>query len=74
MSQSNVKVFKSSIVPAGETIEPLRSSKAIDSLTIELFHIACFLVIFSFLFAGLWRRAVKMEKREKTSNLSEVKA
>jgi hypothetical protein len=69
------KVFKTSIVPAGESLEPVRTAKlTANSLTIEVFHVACFLVVFSFIFAGLWKRAVRAEKEERVSSTSQVNA
>ncbi|OIQ17147.1 MAG: hypothetical protein BM556_13115 [Bacteriovorax sp. MedPE-SWde] len=75
MSAQNTKVFTSSIVPAGEQIVPVRPSKNVaSSMTIEVFHIACFIGVFAFLFAGIWKKAVAMDRAEKKAAANKVEA
>lgn len=51
MSQT---VHKTSIVPKGGVMEPLRPTKsAMSSLGIEVIHIAVFLLVLVFLFGGI---------------------
>ncbi|MDD0853587.1 hypothetical protein HBN50_10780 [Halobacteriovorax sp. GB3] len=60
-----VKVYPTSIVPKGEKLEPVRTAKyTASSLQVEVFHIGCFVVIFAFIFAGIWKAALRAEKAE----------
>ncbi len=69
------KVFVSSIVPKGEMLEPVREAKFVaSSLTIEVLHIATFFIVFAFIFAGIWKAAVALERREKQGSKSKVTA
>lgn len=71
----NVKVYETSIIPKGEMIEPVRTAKYVaPSLTIEVLHIATFFVIFAFIFAGIWKSAVALERREKAGSRSKATA
>lgn len=75
MSGQNAKVFKTSIVASNSNLEPVRPSKNVaSSMTIEVFHIACFIGVFAFIFAGIWKKAVAMDRAEKQAASSEVKA
>lgn len=75
MSTSTVKVYETSIIPAGSQIEPVREAKNVaSSMTIEVFHILCFLGVFAFIFASIWKRAVAMERAEKSEATQNVKA
>lgn len=72
MNTKIIKVYETSIIPPGSQIEPVREAKHIaSSSTLEVFHIMCFLGVFAFIFAGIWRRAVAIEKniyKDKTLN------
>lgn len=71
----NTKVYETSIVPKGEMLEPVRETAYVaSSLTIEVLHVMTFFVIFAFIFAGIWKAAVRMEKREKEGSKSKVTA
>lgn len=75
MSNTTAKVYETSIVPKGEQIEPVRTAnKVANSTTIEVFHIMCFLGVFAFIFAGIWKRAVAQERAEKSSATDKVRA
>ncbi|MEH0862769.1 MULTISPECIES: hypothetical protein [Halobacteriovorax] len=72
---ANAKVYETSIVPKGEMLEPVRNQEMIaSSMTIEVLHIATFFVIFAFIFAGIWKAAVAIERKEKASENSKVTA
>ncbi|EQC44019.1 hypothetical protein [Bacteriovorax sp. Seq25_V] len=75
MSNQTVKVYQTSIVPKGEALEPVRPSKNVaSSMTIEVFHIACFLGVFAFIFAGIWKKAVAMDRAAKAEATNKVNA
>lgn len=75
MSTSTVKVYETSIIPPGSQIEPVREAKNVaSSMTIEVFHVLCFLGVFAFIFAGIWRRAVAQERAAKNQVSEGVKA
>ena len=61
---SNVnKVYKTSIVPEGSVIEPVRDHKMIASTTaIEVLHVLVFFAIIAFIFGGLWKAATKKKE------------
>ncbi len=65
MSNENVKVYETSIVPKGEVMVPARNHEMVaTSLQIEIVHILVFFIILFAIFAGLWKAAVKAEKDE----------
>ena len=75
MNAQVAKVFKSSIVPTGEALEPVRTAKYIaSSMTIEVIHILCFIAVFAAIFAGIWKKAVAMDRAEKANASQKVKA
>ena len=75
MSGQNAKVFKTSIVASNSNLEPVRPSKNVaSSLTIEVFHIACFIGVFAFIFAGIWKKAIAMDRAEKQTAGAKAKA
>lgn len=75
MSTKAIKVYETSIIPAGSQIEPVREAKHIaSSTTIEVFHIMCFLGVFAFIFAGIWKRAVAAERSSKREVAQELNA
>lgn len=62
---TNVKVYKTSIVPKGEAMVPVRPSGFVaSSVQIEVLHIAVFILVFFCIFGGIWKAAVKNEKDE----------
>jgi hypothetical protein len=75
MSGQNAQVFKSSIVASNTNLEPVRPSKNVaSSMTIEVFHIACFIGVFAFIFAGIWKKALAMDRAEKKTAAAKVEA
>ena len=71
MTASTPKVFKTSIVPDNSFLHPVRNQDAIaTSIQIEVFHVLCFAAVFAFIFAGIWKAAVAMDKREKAGVLA----
>ncbi len=68
MNTSTTKVFKTSIVPDNSFLHPVRNQDAIaTSIQIEVFHVLGFAAVFAFIFAGIWKAAVAMDKREKAA-------
>ncbi len=66
MSNTSAKVFKTSIVPDNSWIYPVRNQEMIaSSLSIEVFHVACFIGVFAFIFASIWKTAVAIDRKEK---------
>jgi len=62
-----IKVYPSSIVPAGQKLEPVRDAKFIaSSFSVELVHIIVFVTLITVIFGGLWKVAqtlgIKKEK------------
>lgn len=71
---STPKVYKTSIVPDGGRIEPLRDHKTIaSSFQIEVLHIAVFVGVLFFIFGGLWKAATK-KASVPAGSLAEAKA
>lgn len=67
MSKQAVKVYKTSIIPEGGRMEPLRDHKMIaTSLQVEVVHIIVFLAVISFIFGGLWKAAKNADVEAKT--------
>lgn len=65
MSKQAVKVYKTSIIPEGGRMEPLRDHKMIaTSLQVEVVHIIVFLAVISFIFGGLWKAATASAKKQ----------
>ena len=68
MNASATKVYKTSIVPDNSFLHPVRNHDAIaTSLQIEVFHVLCFVGVFASIFAGIWKTAVAIDKREKAA-------
>lgn len=75
MNGQTNKVYKTSIVPAGEALEPVRTAKYVaNSITIEVFHVACFIGVFAFIFAGIWKKALAQDRAEKAAASNKIKA
>ena len=67
-------IHKTSIIPAGGHIEPIRSHKTIaTSGQIELLHIAVFITVLFSIFGGLWKAASK-KSTVTVGSLAEAKA
>jgi hypothetical protein len=62
MSTTN-KVYKTSIVPQGETLVPARKDQmTATSMQIEVVHVAIFVFVLYAMFIGIWKAAAKTEK------------
>jgi len=62
---TNVKVYKTSIVPKGETMVPARPAGIVaTSMQIEVVHIGVFILVFFCIFGGIWKAAIQKEKDE----------
>lgn len=71
---NNTKVFASSIVPATEKLEPIRTNQEqMSSVTIELVHIISFLVVIYFIFGRSIIKALKKEKRHSIKSTQSTK-
>lgn len=60
---NTVKVYKTSIVPKGEQMVPVRKDQMVaSSMQIEVVHIGMFLFVLFAMFAGIWKSASKAER------------